>query len=119
MLKITTTQYDLLSQQSQINFEQRLTQWLVEKFNEQFDKNEAQILARQAIDKSQRYGLQTEKDIGYIAERMFMEGVEFEHQPQNHFVKNILINNALAGNDKIYEIYKYELELSFDQNSTD
>ena len=116
MLKISSTQYNTLSAHSKRNFEERLALWLIDRFSTQFTQDEAEKLAHQAIAKCSSYDIQVEKNVTYMAERMVTEGINFEHLPSNEYAKKILDDNTIAGDDKIYDIYKHELATSLLSN---
>ncbi|NQZ06104.1 MAG: hypothetical protein HRT35_02995 [Algicola sp.] len=112
MIKISSIQISNLAVQSKEEFQVGLGKRLNDRFPRQLNKDEALNMADQAIAKSNSYGINTEKDITYIAERMFTEGLNFEHIQMNKYVLEVLENDSLPGDEKIYEIYKHELELN-------
>lgn len=59
MFNVRSSQQAALSTQTKKNFEERLTQWLIDKFSGQFNQDEAKTLATQAIKKCCLYTVLT------------------------------------------------------------
>lgn len=112
MLVIRQQQMAVFDQYCQDSFLSQLAEQLHRDFPEQVvDMDQAHSLVTKAVEKSARYDIHDEEDISFMAKKMAQEGEHFEEFESNYFIKKILQNKRIQGEDKVYEISKRELEM--------
>ena len=107
MIKLKHHQYEKICNIYFYRFRKRLISYIMEKKN---SRDESCKIADSAINKSLEYNITAENDIFYIARIILTEGFNFEDLDKNKYIKAILKNKRIAGDQKIYRIHSHKIE---------